>query len=74
MAFAAGIVATVNPCGFAILPSFVSYYLGTRVGPGRVVEGLLVGLTVTAGFMAVFGTVGVVFGLGARSFLGSSPG
>lgn len=73
LAFAAGFVATVNPCGFAILPSFVSYYLGTRVSSGRVVEGLLVGLTVTAGFMAVFATVGVLFGLGARAFLRLVP-
>ncbi len=77
LAFTAGLVATVNPCGFAMLPSFVSYYLGGSVtkedGPGQVAEGLLVGLVVAAGFMAVFGSVGIVFAFGARSFLHFVP-
>ncbi|HTO01897.1 MAG TPA: cytochrome c biogenesis protein CcdA [Microthrixaceae bacterium] len=28
LAFSAGMVATVNPCGFAMLPAYLSYYLG----------------------------------------------
>ncbi|MDP3063594.1 MAG: hypothetical protein Q8O40_10375 [Chloroflexota bacterium] len=27
-AFGAGMVATVNPCGFALLPAYISLYLG----------------------------------------------
>ena len=27
-AFGAGMVATVNPCGFLMLPSYVAFYLG----------------------------------------------
>lgn len=77
IAFTAGLVATVNPCGFAMLPSFVSYYLANDVsgdnGPGRVAEGLVVGLVLAAGFMLVFGSVGLVFALGARSFLRFVP-
>lgn len=76
-AFGAGLVATVNPCGFALLPSFVSYYLGSGVsgdeGPGRVAEGLVVGLVLTAGFMLVFGSVGLLFGLGARAVVRIMP-
>ena len=39
-AFAAGIVAAFNPCGFALLPAYLSYFLGadgedTRVGGMR---------------------------------------
>lgn len=28
LAFTAGLVATVNPCGFAMLPAYLSYFLG----------------------------------------------
>ena len=28
LAFTAGMVATVNPCGFAMLPAYLSYFLG----------------------------------------------
>ena len=31
-AFAAGMVAAVNPCGFAMLPAYLSLYLGTNEG------------------------------------------
>src|SRR5712691_5401177 len=77
LAFAAGLVATVNPCGFAMLPSFVSFYLGSDVsrerGVGRVGEGATVGLVVAAGFMLVFGSVGLAFALGAQSILRVVP-
>lgn len=62
LAFSAGMVATVNPCGFAMLPAYLSYFLGlegregdARAGIGRA---LAVGGVVTAGFMVVFATVG----------------
>jgi len=29
-AFGAGLLASVNPCGFALLPSYVAYFLGTE--------------------------------------------
>ena len=28
LAFTAGMVATVNPCGFAMLPAYLGYFLG----------------------------------------------
>ena len=28
LAFSAGMVATVNPCGFALLPAYLTYFLG----------------------------------------------
>lgn len=35
LAFVAGAVATVNPCGFALLPAYLSYFLGLDEGdPG----------------------------------------
>ena len=75
-AFSAGMLATVNPCGFAMLPSFVAYYLGADEAgfgetpvPARLLQGLAVGLTVTLGFLLVFSMVGLVLGLGGRALL-----
>lgn len=84
-AFAAGALATVNPCGFAILPAFLAYYLGeddednTPGGQGlpdvfaRVTNGFLVGLAVTGGFVAVFSVAGLVVSLGLRALVGFVP-
>ena len=72
-AFTAGIVATVNPCGFAMLPAYLSFFLGvegqrsngsattSRASMGRA---LTTGLTVSLGFLLVFGVVGVLVTLG----------
>ncbi len=64
--FGAGLVAAVNPCGFAMLPAYLAYFLGIS-GDGEdgdtgtyVLRGLLVGLTLTAGFVAFFGIVGAL--------------
>lgn len=65
LAFASGLVAAVNPCGFAMLPAYVGFFLGAegdRV-PSRgetVLRALPVALAVSAGFVAVFSIVGIV--------------
>jgi cytochrome c-type biogenesis protein len=33
-AFAAGMVATVNPCGFAMLPAYLGWFLAIREWDG----------------------------------------
>lgn len=70
LAYGAGLVAAVNPCGFAMLPAFLSYYLGAnlsgRADRGGAAEGLFVGLVLAAGFMTVFGLAGILVSLGAR--------
>jgi cytochrome c-type biogenesis protein len=66
-AFGVGMVATFNPCGFAMLPAYLSYFLGLEdsVDPeGRdvqaaVLRALAVGATLTAGFLVVFGLLGL---------------
>jgi cytochrome c biogenesis protein CcdA len=63
LAFASGMVATVNPCGFAMLPAYLGYFLGLE-GQGRDVKAsvsrsLGVGLSVSAGFLVVFGVAGL---------------
>ena len=30
LAFSAGMVATLNPCGFAMLPAYLSYFMGLQ--------------------------------------------
>lgn len=79
-AFTAGMLATINPCGWAMLPSFVSYYLGTKQEgyegkplSKRLLEGLFLGLLVTAGFLVIFGTAGVVISAGLRVVIKYMP-
>ena len=79
-AFGAGILATVNPCGFAMLPAFLAFYLGdgedSRPGhrAGRIANGLAVGAAVSAGFAGVFITAGLIVSAGLRSLVGYVPG
>jgi cytochrome c-type biogenesis protein len=71
LAFSAGMVATVNPCGFAMLPAYLSYFLGiddrSNTPRAGVMRALAVGLSVSAGFLAVFFLLGVPFAGVARS-------
>jgi cytochrome c-type biogenesis protein len=78
LAFTAGLVATVNPCGFAMLPAYLAYFTGvdgtSQTGrPRAVARGLLVGGVVSAGFLTVFGLVGVLITLGVQAVVGALP-
>ncbi|NQW22352.1 MAG: cytochrome c biogenesis protein CcdA [SAR202 cluster bacterium] len=75
-AFAVGMASAVNPCGFAMLPAYLGLYLGDaedEAGESHPVkqlsQALVVGSAVTAGFVVLFGSVGLVIGLGARGFI-----
>ncbi len=64
-AFGAGMLATVNPCGFVLLPTYLSYFLGVEGGrPGSqrasVSRALVVSAAVSLGFFSVFLTIGLV--------------
>ena len=68
-AFTAGIVATINPCGFAMLPAYISYFLGieanSRPNLGTsITRALVTGSVVSAGFLLVFGSAGLLVSLG----------
>lgn len=67
-AFTAGLVATVNPCGFPMLPAYLSYFMGTDDaevdGNGRVGRALVAGSAVSIGFLAVFATLGTLVNAG----------
>lgn len=64
LAITAGMVATVNPCGFALLPAYLGAFVGLQDRPNRlgaVGRALAVATVVTAGFVTVFGLLGIVF-------------
>jgi cytochrome c-type biogenesis protein len=72
-AFGAGMLASVNPCGFLMLPAYATYYVATDDRPGaresastRLLRAVQLGLLATAGFLAVFGPLGAVLSLGGR--------
>ncbi len=66
-AFAFGMVALINPCGFALLPAYLGFFLGLDDDDGeqsRIValnRAQIVGLSLSAGFLLVFGVIGLVF-------------
>lgn len=62
LALAAGMLAAVNPCGFALLPAYLSILVGGDDSPSAVrAVGRALGLTawMTVGFVAVFGVFGL---------------
>jgi cytochrome c biogenesis protein CcdA len=64
-AFTAGMVATVNPCGFAMLPAYLGYFLGIDQGEdarsgASVSRALIVGTVVSAGFLLLFAIAGAL--------------
>ena len=68
LAFTAGMVSTVNPCGFAMLPAYLSYFLGLegKAGDSRASIGrsLAVGSVTSGGFFIVFGVAGLLLNAG----------
>lgn len=68
-ALSAGMVAFLNPCGFALLPSYISHYLGGRAHLRRerwwerALQGLALGSAVSAGFFTVFLLLGIAVSL-----------
>jgi cytochrome c-type biogenesis protein len=76
-AFTAGSVATVNPCGFALLPA----YLARRVAANdstdttreAIARALTAGAVMTFGFLLIFGLGGGAVALGASWFTKAFP-
>ena len=76
-AFVAGVVASVNPCGFVLLPAYLGFYLGddpgARGGRVRMGRALAVSATVTASFVLLFGLAGILAALAASAVTSSLP-
>lgn len=63
LALAAGVLAAVNPCGFALLPAYLSFLVvgDDHVDRGTAVRRALTATAaMTAGFAAVFGVFGLL--------------
>lgn len=77
-AFTAGMVAAVNPCGFAMLPAYLALFIGDEINsPVSIDRGLtrpaIVGLSMTAGFITTFASFGAPIGLGAVQLVSLFP-
>jgi cytochrome c-type biogenesis protein len=81
LAFGAGMLSPVNPCGFALLPAYLGYYLGVsdtdrRAGAslgGRLAQGLRAGVVLTLGFAGTLSVLGLAVTAGARPLLAAAP-
>lgn len=59
-------IALINPCGFALLPAYLGFFLGLDDGDDGKKSSIIalnraqaVGLSMSAGFLAVFGVLGL---------------
>lgn len=76
LAFAAGMVAPVNPCGFALLPAWITLSTGdahTHALPARLARALYAGLALTIGFAGTLVVVGLVVSAGAHVIIDAAP-
>jgi cytochrome c-type biogenesis protein len=63
LALGAGMLATVNPCGFAMLPGYLTMVIATNQDTTRLARlgrALAASALMTAGFVAVFGIFGLL--------------
>ena len=76
-AFTAGLVAAVNPCGFPMLPAYLSWFIGMDDeevdAARRVPRALLSGLSVAAGFLLVFAGLGIPINAGFSGIYRAMP-
>lgn len=70
-AFSAGVLAFLNPCGIALLPAFVAYYL--KKGQNRVLDALKVGVSVSLGFFVAFSLAAAIVLAAGSFFLRYAP-
>lgn len=72
-AMGAGVLASINPCGFVMLPTYAALFVrGPEGEPGAAVAhqmrcALVAGFAMTAGFVLLFSVLGVVFSSGGRA-------
>ena len=75
-AVVAGMVASVNPCGFVLLPAYLGLYLGDvggAAGHRPVGRAIVVSVTVTASFVLLFGLAGIIASLAASAVASALP-
>ncbi len=79
-AFAAGTVASVNPCGFFMLPAYLSYQLGVKdtgfqasSAFRKTLRAVSLGMVATAGFLLVMALIGVITAVGSQRLIKVFP-
>lgn len=79
-AYAVGAASAVNPCGFAMLPAYLGLYVsgGNQERDRRqplllAARALMVGLSVSLGFVLLFGVVGLILGISAQAVVAALP-
>ena len=78
VAFAAGLIAIMNPCGFAMLPAYLSYFMGKgdqaeATRPEALRRALVVGGVTSLSFLLIFGVTGVAITAGFRAVIDWIP-
>jgi cytochrome c biogenesis protein CcdA len=76
LAFAAGMLAPVNPCGFALLPAWFTYTIGDTHDaptPVRLARSLRAGAALTLGFAGTLTAMGIAVSAGAHAVIGAAP-
>ena len=75
-AFTAGMVTAVNPCGFAMLLAYLGLYLGFQKEStvngsllGKMSSGIIIGTSVTGGFVSLFGIAGIIVSIGSKALV-----
>ncbi len=64
-ALIAGMIAAFNPCGFAMLPAYLAYFVGSsdheETNPAKnIFRAIIVGLTMSLSFILLFGIFGAL--------------
>jgi cytochrome c biogenesis protein CcdA len=75
-AFGVGMVTTVSPCGIAMLPAYISFFLGAKEEEPtlrRGVRALAMSGVVTLSFVVFFGIMGAIISLGGEFLLPFIP-
>ncbi|HEX7021836.1 MAG TPA: hypothetical protein VF171_03195, partial [Trueperaceae bacterium] len=69
-------VAPVNPCGFALLPAWITHTLGeadTSPAPIRLLHALRAAAALAIGFTGTMSAAGLVVSVGARGLIQTAP-
>jgi cytochrome c biogenesis protein CcdA len=76
LAFTAGLLAPVNPCGFALLPAYLAHTATARPDaafPQRLLRSLAAGAALAAGFALTLSTAGLAISAGAHQLIRAAP-
>lgn len=73
--FGAGLLAPVNPCGFALLPAYLATFLHDNTGTvgQRIRAALRIGMAIAFGFAGTITIIAAALAFGLRALIGVIP-